>query len=191
MIPKEINVEHILKAIAEIDRVGIRRKSTKYQLFYDGKRYPPKDVISLANKFANGRELKANEFHGGNVANKFLERLGFLVEEIRKIDDLIRIYINIDNGKNIQSLDNFMPNIHKEPCKDFLFGWVLHDKNFNERMSTILECFRICRHKKVFIVSNYWDGILWEQMWKEKFRAVGGEVFRKMLDGQGGFERIV
>ena len=37
----------------------------KYDLKYNNKLYPPKLVISLANKYANGKELDHNLFSGG------------------------------------------------------------------------------------------------------------------------------
>ncbi len=59
MIPKNITKDHILAAIQKVDSQGIPagRFSRKYILFYKGKDYPPKYVISLANLIANGREL--------------------------------------------------------------------------------------------------------------------------------------
>jgi hypothetical protein len=81
MIPKNIKKEHILKAIQEIDRIGtpISRSSKKFTLDYNGRHYSPKYVISLANKFASGKELNPSEFSGGNEANNFLKSLGFNV----------------------------------------------------------------------------------------------------------------
>jgi hypothetical protein len=83
MIPKNICRKHILYAIKEIDRKGVfrSRESKKFQVFYNGKYYPPKYVISLANKYANGLELDPSEFSGGQEANKFLERMGFKIVE--------------------------------------------------------------------------------------------------------------
>ena len=49
----------------------------KFFLEHDGKYFPPKYVISLANKYANGKELDPSEFSGGRESNSFLERLGF------------------------------------------------------------------------------------------------------------------
>ena len=53
MIADNISVEHILRALEEIDQYGIpkERKATRYFLNYEGKLYPPKYVISLANKY--------------------------------------------------------------------------------------------------------------------------------------------
>jgi len=58
MIPKNIKREHILKAIEEVKRTGIPegRGSKKFYLECDGKHYPPKYILSLAN-YANGKEM--------------------------------------------------------------------------------------------------------------------------------------
>ena len=67
MIPDNITKEHLEKAIEEIDRDGVRkgRHSSTYDLLHNGKSYPPKLVISIANKYANGSELNPNDFGGG------------------------------------------------------------------------------------------------------------------------------
>jgi hypothetical protein len=46
-------------------------------LKYNGKTYPPKFAISLANKYANGTELAHDDFHGGDETNNFLKSRGF------------------------------------------------------------------------------------------------------------------
>jgi hypothetical protein len=86
MIPKNISREHILKAMQQIDnstpRIPSEREATKYYLFHNDKTYPPKYVISIANKFANGRELDPHSFNGGGETNRVLERLKFQIQEI-------------------------------------------------------------------------------------------------------------
>jgi hypothetical protein len=79
MIPEGIKREHILKAIEEIknSEIPAQRDSSKYDLEYDNKLYPPKYVISLANKYANGTELDHEVFGGGPESNAFLSSLGF------------------------------------------------------------------------------------------------------------------
>ncbi|GIP52922.1 HNH endonuclease [Paenibacillus vini] len=76
-IPKNIRREHILEAIMYIDEHGVphKRESTKYDLLYNNKRYPPKYVIARANVCANGEELY--EFSGGDQTNDVLKNLGF------------------------------------------------------------------------------------------------------------------
>jgi 5-methylcytosine-specific restriction protein B len=78
-IPKNITEDDIIEAIKHIDENGYDDKyeSTGYDLVYKGKSYPPKYVISKANKFANGSELPLSEFNGGNPTNGFLRKLGF------------------------------------------------------------------------------------------------------------------
>src|SRR3989304_1638800 len=94
MIPPNIEKEHINKAICEIDSTGIprRNESKKFCLIFKGKQYPPKYVLSLANRFANGKELDLSEFSGGQETNNFLKRLRFDIVEIsspRTIDKSI------------------------------------------------------------------------------------------------------
>lgn len=83
MIPKNIDREHIIKAIEEIKKDGISkgRSSKRFLLEYDGKCYPPKYIISLANKYANGKELDSQKFGGGAETNDFLKHLGFNIVE--------------------------------------------------------------------------------------------------------------
>lgn len=90
-IPKNITKEHLLKAITKIDDEGIPEygQSQYYDVIYEGKKYPPKLIISYANLFANGEILDRNVFHGGKGAPSFklLERNGFLIEEKINKDD--------------------------------------------------------------------------------------------------------
>ena len=100
MIPPNIEKEHINKAICEIDSTGIprRNESKKFCLIFKGKQYPPKYVLSLANRFANGKELDLSEFSGGQETNNFLKRLRFDIVEIsspRTIDKSISSQNNV------------------------------------------------------------------------------------------------
>ena len=83
MIPSNIERGHIIKAIREIDLNGVlpRRNSKKFYLIFEGKQYPPKYVLSLANRFANDEELDPSEFSGGQETNNFIKRLRFDIEE--------------------------------------------------------------------------------------------------------------
>jgi hypothetical protein len=84
MIPHNITREYILKAIQYIEKNGVpeNRASRKYALLYQGKQYPPKYVISLANLFANGELLSSSVFNGGAETNNYLRERGFQI--IRK-----------------------------------------------------------------------------------------------------------
>jgi hypothetical protein len=59
--------------------VPIHRDSTKYDVLYEGRRYPPKYVLSLAHSFLtpSGKELRG--FKGGSQTNRFLRKLGFKI----------------------------------------------------------------------------------------------------------------
>mgnify|MGYP001133276171 FL=1 len=92
MIPKNINREHIIKAIEETKKVGIPddRSSKKFLLGYDAEYYPPKYIISLANKYANGKELDSQKFGGGAETNDFLKHLGFNIVEAPSKSSIIK-----------------------------------------------------------------------------------------------------
>lgn len=83
-LPNNITREHVLAALTEIDAIGIiaSAQSTTYDLIHNNKYYPPKLVLSLSNKFANGEELDRNTFEGGEntPAFGFLRDLGFIIE---------------------------------------------------------------------------------------------------------------
>ena len=81
MIPQNITREHIIQAIQEINsiKIPINRESGNYDLFFEGKRYPPKYVISIANKYANGQELDSKQFDAIE-AKTFLPKLGFEIK---------------------------------------------------------------------------------------------------------------
>ena len=70
MIPDNISKDNILNALEEIHKEGIpdNRQSEKYLLLHNDFFYPPKYVISIANRFANGKELDSSEFSGGEIA---------------------------------------------------------------------------------------------------------------------------
>lgn len=85
MIPANITREHILQAITDIIRNGVPpgRAATKFALEYEGRLYPPKLVISLANRHANGSELDPSTFSGGQETNQFLRHRGFQIVQGR------------------------------------------------------------------------------------------------------------
>ncbi|MHC4441369.1 MAG: hypothetical protein ACYTF1_00250 [Planctomycetota bacterium] len=97
MIPKNITRENILKAVNNVDEVGFppSRASRKFLLEYQGKYYPPKYIVSIANRYANGHELPSSKFNGGIETNGFLKSLGFniiLIRTSKKDDDINNIF---------------------------------------------------------------------------------------------------
>lgn len=83
MINKQVKRQHILEALTYIDKNGIpaKRRATKYNLYHDGKTYPPKYVLSIATKIATGKELEPSQFNGGDETNNFLSALDFTIRE--------------------------------------------------------------------------------------------------------------
>ncbi len=82
-LPENIRPEHIVQAIHKIEKEGIppQAHSSTYDVLYEGKRFPPKLVLSYANIFANGVALNRNEFEGGigTPCFKILEENGFTI----------------------------------------------------------------------------------------------------------------
>jgi len=78
MIPKTISRQHLLEALARLDRDGYRERvqSTKFDLIHDGRRYPPKEVVRVASEIAGDT---VDIFYGGPETNGFLKRRGFVV----------------------------------------------------------------------------------------------------------------
>jgi hypothetical protein len=106
-IPKNINKEHVLKAIQKIDREGVpeKRESTRYNLFYEDSYYPPKYVISIANLFENGEEYSPSMLYGGDESNRFLTGLCFNIIE------------SVTNETEIQKKNGFISVPELEPVK--------------------------------------------------------------------------
>lgn len=124
-IPKNINQEHIIQAIQRIEREGVpeRRESTKFNLFYANKYYPPKYVISLANIFANGEEYSPSLFSGGDETNKFLRGLGFEIVENR-IDTDTWIF---QGNPSVFDINNYISD-HK------YIWWSLRQEHFADKI---------------------------------------------------------
>lgn len=80
-IPISIDSSHVIKAMREMDEQTPRypkwREGRVYELRHKGKVYPPKYLVSLSNKYANGMELHG--FKGGRQTNNFLIARGFTV----------------------------------------------------------------------------------------------------------------
>lgn len=117
-----------MKALKEIDIKGVpsSRSSRKFVLVYNGREYPPKYVISLANKYANGVMLDSSLFCGGQETNRFLKKLGFEIIEKSGTSAPPNI-ITIEPEKPFSSLMEVFKLM--ESLKGFV--WIL-DKHFDE-----------------------------------------------------------
>ena len=80
-IPELIAHHHLMEAVAIVERDGIphSRESVKFDAYVNGKRYPPKYLISIAGQLAIGTRLDPYTFGGGDEANSFLRSRGIPV----------------------------------------------------------------------------------------------------------------
>jgi hypothetical protein len=78
MIPGYITRDHVLAAIARIDKEGVpaNRQRTNFEIRYQGREYPPKLLISIAHKEAKGIPLDPILFEGGMRAMASSNGLG-------------------------------------------------------------------------------------------------------------------
>lgn len=85
MIPDGLTEKHFTQAAAHIDDEGVpaERNSVHYDLVIGEKRYPPKYIVSLAVKFATGKEYPASDFNAVEAKNYF-KRKGCIVIDRRK-----------------------------------------------------------------------------------------------------------
>ncbi len=81
MIPAQIQRTHIISAIEYVKRNGCpkKNKSTKHDLLYEGERYPPKYIVSIAHRFIDGVDWDLSGFSGGSETNGFLEKRQFVI----------------------------------------------------------------------------------------------------------------
>ena len=80
-IPK-LKMQDIFNALNYIDENGVpkQNESTRYMLVNEnGKKYPPKYVLVVADHLANGTEISVANFNSYE-AKSYLEKLGFTVE---------------------------------------------------------------------------------------------------------------
>ncbi|WP_303796626.1 McrB family protein [Ruminococcus flavefaciens] len=129
-IPK-ITYQNVLDALKYIDENGIpsHNQSTQYDLVSDdGKKYPPKYVIAVADHIANGTPISVDAFHG-TEAKKRLEELGFMIElkqekyiltitadSVSSTDDRFSID-KLEEGDNYKPLDVHMEKANGDVVK--------------------------------------------------------------------------
>jgi len=92
VIPSGITREDVLGALQRLDRGEghLFGTSTKFDLVYEGRRYPPKAVVGLAAIRLAGKPLRPSDFSGGKESqcNRILENLGFRVEGKTRLSEL-------------------------------------------------------------------------------------------------------
>lgn len=93
--PELITKEHILQAFLELDKnQRTLSKSTRFDVAYNNKLYPPKEVMRQAHLLAAGEYRW--EFPGGEPTNKYLKNFDFEIkgktDEQSPFPDLVRRY---------------------------------------------------------------------------------------------------
>lgn len=83
-IPDGIKREHIIKAI-ELYNSGKQHAfadSTGYDLFHEGRNYPPKAIVGIAGELVTGIAMKPRDFSGGESSKCFriLQQSGFMID---------------------------------------------------------------------------------------------------------------
>jgi hypothetical protein len=79
---KDILHKEIESERSEIPRDG---SSDRYDLEYNKKLYPHKYIISLANKYANGKELDNSQFTGGPPGSAIFYAKLSLIPELTEL----------------------------------------------------------------------------------------------------------
>ena len=134
MIPSNIQESHLKKAIEEIRTKGVRkgRHSSTYDVLYEGGRYPPKLVVSIANRFANGEELDHNSFSGGvgTECFSFLKKNGFKI--IKKTS-------NNDFAAQFREIIEINRLVYEK--KLFKLGWGEMSEPYNKLIKPLLDSF--------------------------------------------------
>jgi hypothetical protein len=83
MIPAELKRKHLIKAISFLNsNPSLKKPLRRYYIQFNGDQYSPKQVISIACKYLNGKGLSSTKFNGGKESNLFLQKLGFNVLSI-------------------------------------------------------------------------------------------------------------
>ncbi|MEM5798589.1 MAG: hypothetical protein QXP39_00890 [Candidatus Aenigmatarchaeota archaeon] len=78
---KNVKREHVISAIQKFEKLNPdypRPRNTF--LVYNGRRYPAKHIRGLAFEIANNKEIKKNEYGGGQETVNFFKKLGFEIE---------------------------------------------------------------------------------------------------------------
>lgn len=119
-IPK-IKKQDITAALQYIDVHGVpvQHQSTRYELITeDGKRFPPKYVITVAAHLANGAEIAADTFHAAE-AKAFLQREGFQIEEKQQKYELMISADQISSTDERFTMDDLGLGDHYKPLDTY------------------------------------------------------------------------
>lgn len=106
-IPK-VSEEDICKALNYIDKNGVpdKHRSKRHELLgVEGKSYPPKYVLAVANHLANNVEISTDGFNAVEAKN-FLKNKGFKVVGDQKKYELVITSEQVSSDDDCFSMDN-------------------------------------------------------------------------------------
>ena len=162
MIPKNIKRNHIINAIAELDKdINLldRRHSTRYDLYFNENFYPPKLVVSIANKYANGNELPADSFITDECL-RLLEKLNFMIQEkevptyIKRITKQDETRTTVISNESVTKFFNI--NLSKRDDSAFVSLFYINTKEVKNTEIKKKQDHRIFLEKQ--ILGSYFEG---------------------------------
>lgn len=147
--PEIITREHVIQAIESYSEElnhGFGNP-TKYELNFEGNKYPPKAIVGIAFRFAAGRILSPSEFSGGNQkgqANYILRELGFDVESIvETVGEKPKDLVHEDNGDEKAASDDSESEIFEQNQNVQKSGDIQIPKDFDDlSLEAKLDFFR-------------------------------------------------
>ena len=170
MIPEGITDQHIKLAAAEIDREGIpvHRNSVHYDLVLNGRKYPPKYIISLATRYATGDEHSPEDFNAVEAKN-FLENRGYKITD-RRSESVKETLNQIFPDKEI-----------RKNCLSILSECIIQaDESGSSKWGVHLLKDRVRLLVGSMIVCTIQDGEIWVALDQDKLDA--DEEFNEILN---------
>jgi predicted ATPase len=150
-IPHHIHKEHIKIAIEEIDHKGVPRNRSydRYFISHNGKKYPVKYVISLANKYIDQKEIPlAPNVFNTYQAQERLKNLGYQIidqfeDNLLKNEGFKLLNLNLIGNKLLGTINYAF--VDPDDQQDKLYSTVIIGPNGTGKSNlfrVIIELFR-------------------------------------------------
>jgi hypothetical protein len=129
VIPSNITRDHVISALKEIRNQNIPPvyQYRRYTLEFEGKRYPPRYAISIANKYANGNILEHSKI-GSKEAVSLLDSMGFSILDLSDGESNINEPSYIPVTDKAPEVQNYLKNTYSisvNKAKGFRSGLTL------------------------------------------------------------------
>jgi hypothetical protein len=193
-IPKNISKEHIEKAIEEIvpTKIPAQRLEQNHSLISNGKALPPKYVISIANKYANGTELNSEEFNAVEAKNYLLKNKFTVID--KRLETAKSYYLLgaawYGNDENPDQSERFIENGIWENGYEDKFLDVVKGVNVGDRVA-IKSSFATKDRKSILrikatgaVYENSGDGRTLKIKWDKRFAPFD-------LEGYGAYRNTI